>query len=230
MLENAAVAICVDIYCFFNVLGEHNRTVVTIISIVLQCTINNSELFRVGDIEMGKKKAGLLSNSVYSKKSNAKKNKKSNPFALPNKSDALKTVANPFEFRTNREKFDILGKICKHNKGVPGVARSKSMKRRQNTLGDEFTRKNKSNVLLDRRITGKSYGHQNAGKLPSQDEILDARFAMGKMEHLKSRKASLFELKDDVLTHGGQNVSDLKYFACEDSDEEELYEKETQGW
>lgn len=183
---------------------------------------------------MSKKKSGFLSNAIYNKKSsNVRKKPNSNPFALA-KTDLSNYTGNPFELRTNREKFDILGKVCKHNKGVPGLSKSKSMKRRKITLGIEFARKDKSNLLLDHRISARgNYGAQinnQNGNIDTREQVLNARFAMGKMERLKRRKSSLFDLKDDVLTHGGKDLSELDYFACEQSEDEDLYNEELQGW
>lgn len=178
---------------------------------------------------MGKKKAGLRSNAVCKKKSFSagKKGFNSNPFAL-NKSDMV--ASNPFELRTNREKFDILGKICKHNKGIPGVSRSRSMKKRKATLGREFASKDKNNLLLDHRKHAWAGGN---GGGDSKDRVLDARFALGKMEHLKRRKTSVFDLQDDVLTHEGKSLSEMEYLTggAPSSDDEDPYNnEEMQGW
>lgn len=41
---------------------------------------------------------------------------------------------NPFEIHTNRRKHDILGRKLKHDKGLPGISRSKSIKKVSITL------------------------------------------------------------------------------------------------
>lgn len=36
---------------------------------------------------------------------------------------------NPFEIHTNKRKHDILGRKLKHDKGLPGISRSKAIKK-----------------------------------------------------------------------------------------------------
>ena len=36
---------------------------------------------------------------------------------------------NPFEIRINKRRYDILGRKTKHDKGKPGVSRSKGLKK-----------------------------------------------------------------------------------------------------
>lgn len=36
---------------------------------------------------------------------------------------------NPFEVKINRKKFDVLGRKSKHDVGLPGVSRSKAIKK-----------------------------------------------------------------------------------------------------
>lgn len=45
---------------------------------------------------------------------------------------SLKTTArkiNPFEVHVNRQKYDVLGKKSKTEKGVPGISRSRAIKK-----------------------------------------------------------------------------------------------------
>lgn len=37
--------------------------------------------------------------------------------------------SNPFEVRVNKEKYSILGRKLKHDKGLPGLSRSKAIKK-----------------------------------------------------------------------------------------------------
>ncbi|XP_063590156.1 nucleolar protein 14-like [Penaeus indicus] len=59
---------------------------------------------------------------------------------------------NPFEVHTNRVKHDVLGRKSKFERGLPGVARAKAIKKRDKTLLQEYRSRNKSNVFVDRRI------------------------------------------------------------------------------
>lgn len=36
---------------------------------------------------------------------------------------------NPFEIHTNKRKHDVLGRKLKHDKGLPGISRSKAIKK-----------------------------------------------------------------------------------------------------
>ena len=48
---------------------------------------------------------------------------------IKRKSHDKKSV-NPFEVKVNRQKHDVLGrKVSKHDKGMPGLSRSKATKR-----------------------------------------------------------------------------------------------------
>ena len=86
-----------------------------------------------------------------------------------------KSALNPFEVKVNRKKHDVLGQKSKSDRGLPGVARSKAVKKvrwsakeiktlpvaygmsafasqRKNTLLLEFKQRNRSNQFLDRRF------------------------------------------------------------------------------
>lgn len=45
------------------------------------------------------------------------------------KSEIKQVKNNPFEIHTNRRKHDILGRSLKHDKGLPGISRSKAIKK-----------------------------------------------------------------------------------------------------
>ncbi|KAM7363330.1 nucleolar protein 14 homolog l(3)07882 [Cochliomyia hominivorax] len=158
---------------------------------------------------MVKRSKKSTADAVYAKK--AVKNE--NPFAT-----AIPATAkhlNPFEVHLNKEKFHILGRTCKHDRGLPGVSRAKAVKRRSETLGQEYLEKHKTNKFKDRRI-GK---HLNGDQL--DEEIMNARFVADKMERMKQSKQSRFNLNDDeVLTHRGQTLEEIEQFRDERSDDE----------
>lgn len=45
---------------------------------------------------------------------------------------------NPFEVKINRKKFDILGRKTKHDVGLPGVSRSKAIKKVRDIPGKKI--------------------------------------------------------------------------------------------
>lgn len=158
---------------------------------------------------MVKKSKKSTADAVYAKKAV----KKENPFATAIPATAKRL--NPFEVHMNKEKFQILGRTCKHDRGLPGVSRAKAVKRRQETLGQEYMEKHKTNKFKDRRI-GK---HLTAEQL--NEDIMNARFVADKMERMKQTKQSRFNLNDDeVLTHRGQTLEEIEQFRDERSDDE----------
>ena len=69
---------------------------------------------------------------------------------------------NPFEVKINKQKFQVLGRPTKHERGLPGVSRAKALKKRQSTLLQEYKNKFKSNKMIDRRLGEKvCYEYQN---------------------------------------------------------------------
>lgn len=167
---------------------------------------------------MGKKSKKLAADAVYAKKTV----KKENPFAsaIPATSKRL----NPFEVHMNKEKFQILGRTCKHDRGLPGVSRAKAVKRRQETLGQEYLDKHKNNKFKDRRIGKNLEGDQ------MDEQIMNARFVADKMERMKLQKQSRFNLNDDeVLTHRGQTLEEIEQFRDERSDDEMEEDEQLDG-
>ncbi|XP_055905814.1 nucleolar protein 14 homolog [Eupeodes corollae] len=141
------------------------------------------------------------SENVYSKKA------KFNAFSSSRPAKKI----NPFEVHINKEKFNILGRTCKHDKGLPGISRAKAVQKRKRTLGEEFMQKNKSNEFKDRRIGSNSE--------VINDELLNARFVAEKMSMFK--KSSRFNLNDDeVLTHRGQTLEEIEQFHDNRSDDD----------
>ncbi|XP_061732445.1 nucleolar protein 14 [Nerophis ophidion] len=111
---------------------------------------------------------------------------------------------NPFEVKINRKKFDVLGRKSKHDVGLPGVSRSKSIKKRKETLLKEYQLKNKSNKLIDRRL-----GEYDS-KIAPEDKILQ-RFAMER-QRAHERKDVYNLNEEEELTHFGQSLSEIEKF------------------
>ncbi|KAL5022325.1 hypothetical protein ScPMuIL_001480 [Solemya velum] len=136
---------------------------------------------------MGKKKKNSAE-SVSSKKQKQKSEKK----------------VNPFEVKFNRQKHNVLGrKISKHDRGMPGLSRSKALNKRKATLLQEYTQRFKSNKLVDRRIGEKD----NA--LTEEDKMMK-RYAKERLIHHGKDKFNLNE--EDELTHYGQSLSEIEKF------------------
>ncbi|XP_033755939.1 nucleolar protein 14-like [Pecten maximus] len=148
---------------------------------------------------MGKKKKNISDKVRNKQKSSAKK-------------------INPFEVKINRIKHDVLGrKVSKHDKGMPGLSRSKAIKKREQTLLHEYDQRMKSNKFVDKRFG------ENDTDMNVEDKMMK-RFAMER-SHDKSNKFSLND-EDEDLTHYGQSLSEIEKF--EDpviSDDEEDEDK-----
>lgn len=83
---------------------------------------------------MGKKKGKVDRNHQKKRKSEVKK-------------------INPFEIKVNKQKHHVLGrKLAKHEIGLPGQSRSKSVKKRKDTLLQEYQHRFKSSKFVDKRI------------------------------------------------------------------------------
>lgn len=132
---------------------------------------------------------------------------------------------NPFEVHTNKEKFTVIGRQLKHDRGMPGVSRAKALKRRRDTLGQEYLHKHKANTFRDRRI-GES--------TMTREEAASARFIAERLHQQQgARKESLFNLNDDDmdaiggadggdddrLTHKGQTLGEIEQFQDTVSDD-----------
>ncbi|XP_034941033.1 nucleolar protein 14 homolog [Chelonus insularis] len=123
----------------------------------------------------------------------------------------IKKVTNPFEIHVNKDKNKILGKKSKSDRGLPGISRSKAIKKRKNTLLHEYNRKDKDNIFMDKRIGEK--------KSMTDEEKFMARFAAARMKSHK--KQSIYNLNDDeVLTHRGQTLEEIEKFDDPRSDDE----------
>ncbi|XP_028391277.1 nucleolar protein 14-like [Dendronephthya gigantea] len=119
------------------------------------------------------------------------------------KNEAKEGKENPFEVRINKRRYDILGQKVKHDKGNPGISRSRGLKKREKTLLVEYKQRHKANTFIDKRFG--EYDEQL-----SLEEKMLKRFATEKQKH--HEKSHLFNLEDEELTHFGQSLGDIKHF------------------
>ncbi|XP_038255131.1 nucleolar protein 14 isoform X1 [Dermochelys coriacea] len=109
---------------------------------------------------------------------------------------------NPFEVKVNKQKFHILGRRTKHDVGLPGVSRSKAVKKRTQTLLKEYKEREKSNVFKDKR-----FGEYNTKISP--EEKMMKRFSLERQQ--THEKKSIYNLnEDEELTHYGQSLADIE--------------------
>ncbi|NXB69484.1 NOP14 protein, partial [Donacobius atricapilla] len=124
--------------------------------------------------------------------------------------------SNPFEVKVNRQKFDILGRKTKNDVGLPGVSRSKAIKKRNQTLLKEYKERDKTNVFKDKR-----FGEYNTKITPEEKMI--RRFALERQQNYG--KKSIYNLnEDEELTHYGQSLAEIEKLndiVDSDSDTEE---------
>ncbi|KAF4353548.1 hypothetical protein F8388_024353 [Cannabis sativa] len=117
-------------------------------------------------------------------KKNGKK-KKSGPESVAMKVQA--STPNPFETIWSRRKFDILGKKRKGEELRVGLARSRAIDKRKNTLLKEYEQSGKSSVFVDKRI-----GEQNDDLGEFDKAILRSQ----RERQLKLSKKSKYNLSD----------------------------------
>ncbi|NWT01280.1 NOP14 protein, partial [Mionectes macconnelli] len=124
--------------------------------------------------------------------------------------------SNPFEVKVNRQKFDILGRKTKNDVGLPGVSRSKAIKKRTHTLLKEYKERTKSNVFKDKR-----FGEYNTNITPEEKMI--RRFALERQQNYG--KKNIYNLnEEEELTHYGQSLAEIEKLndiVDSDSDTEE---------
>ncbi|XP_027568580.1 nucleolar protein 14 [Pipra filicauda] len=134
----------------------------------------------------------------------------------PVKSAMTVVKSNPFEVKVNRQKFDILGRKTKNDVGLPGVSRSKAIKKRTHTLLKEYKEREKSNVFKDKR-----FGEYNTNITPEEKMI--RRFALERQQNYG--KKNIYNLnEDEELTHYGQSLAEIEKLndiVDSDSDAEE---------
>ncbi|NXF09249.1 NOP14 protein, partial [Smithornis capensis] len=124
--------------------------------------------------------------------------------------------SNPFEVKVNRQKFDILGRKTKNDVGLPGVSRSKAIKKRTHTLLKEYKEREKTNVFKDKR-----FGEYNTKITPEEKMI--RRFTLERQQNYG--KKNIYNLnEDEELTHYGQSLAEIEKLndiVDSDSDTEE---------
>ncbi|NXF35567.1 NOP14 protein, partial [Nyctibius bracteatus] len=118
--------------------------------------------------------------------------------------------SNPFEVKVNRQKFNILGRKTKNDVGLPGVSRSKAIKK---VRGHP---KEKTNVFKDKR-----FGEYNTKISPEEKMI--RRFTLERQQNYG--KKNIYNLnEDEELTHYGQSLAEIEKLndiVDSDSDTEE---------
>ncbi|XP_071170324.1 nucleolar protein 14-like isoform X2 [Mytilus edulis] len=143
-----------------------------------------------------------------------KQKKKNISDKVRNKRKESERKINPFEVKINRQKHDVLGrKISKHDRGMPGLSRSKAIKKRKATLLQEYGQRLKSNKFVDKR-----FGEHDA-TLSVEDKMMK-RFAL---ERAKGDKVNKYSLNDneEELTHYGQSLSEIEKFDNPDISDED---------
>ncbi|XP_060529422.1 nucleolar protein 14 homolog [Cylas formicarius] len=157
----------------------------------------------------------------YSKMAKIKNKKRVNADKVQKKKENLRNVKsiNPFEVHLNREKFKVLGKKQKNDKGLPGISKAKAIKKRKRTLLQEYKLQNKSNKFVDKRI-----GEKNKD-MTGADKTL-VRFTAARIR--ANKKKNIFNLADDeIITHRGQTLSEIEKFDDPRSDDESLEDGQT---
>ncbi|NXN96957.1 NOP14 protein, partial [Rhinopomastus cyanomelas] len=110
--------------------------------------------------------------------------------------------SNPFEVKVNRQKFNILGRKTKNDVGLPGVSRSKAIKKRTQTLLKEYKEREKTNVFKDKR-----FGEYNTKISPEEKMI--RRFTLERQQNYG--KQNIYNLnEDEELTHYGQSLAEIE--------------------
>ncbi|XP_009908384.1 nucleolar protein 14 [Dryobates pubescens] len=151
-------------------------------------------------------------------KASKRKRKVSAPAAAkgPVKSAMAMVQSNPFEVKVNRQKFDILGRKTKNDVGLPGVSRSKAIKKRTQTLLKEYKGREKANVFRDKR-----FGEYNTKISP--EEKMMRRFTLERQQNYG--KKNIYNLnEEEELTHYGQSLAEIEKLndiVDSDSDTEE---------
>lgn len=147
-------------------------------------------------------------------KNKTKKSQTSEAFAQKKQRQQTKNATNPFEVHTNREKTSVLGRKLKHDKGMPGISRTKATKMRKETIGREYLQKDKTNSFRDHRVGKFTVANADAA---------NARFIAERLQQYNSRKQSRFNLNDseDVLTHKGQTLEDIEQYHDTISDDDD---------
>ncbi|CAB0038597.1 unnamed protein product [Trichogramma brassicae] len=126
----------------------------------------------------------------------------------------------PFEVHVNKDKSKVLGRKTKADRGLPGVSRSKAIRKRKNTLLVEYKNRDKNNVFLDKRI-----GERNQNLTPEERTL--ARFTAEKLKSYGNKNMSTMN-EDEILTFKGQSLMDVEKYddlRISDNDSEDGDEK-----
>lgn len=122
--------------------------------------------------------------------------------------------ANPFEMRFVKEKHSVVNRKSKTDVGKPGISRAKAIQKRKDTLLQEYKRKDKTNVFVDKRIGEKDT------ELSAEDKMI-ARFAAERINQGK-KQGSIFNLgEEETLTHFGKSLADIERYDDPRSDDED---------
>ena len=159
----------------------------------------------------------------------AKIKRKANLAASTASKKSKVTKQNPFEIRFNKEKHSVLNRKKKLSSGSkneavgrPGIARSRAIQIRKDTLLQEYKIRHKSNVFVDKRIGEKD------SELSAEDKMI-ARFTA---ERMKSGSKNIFNLgEEENLTHYGQAISEIEQFDDDprsDNEDEEAKKMSTE--
>jgi len=144
----------------------------------------------------------------------AKKKQKKQPRASLNKP---KQIQNPFESRSQKPRYPVLNSKLRGNVVKPTQSRTRSTKKREQTLGVELSRKTVNNTFLDKRFLGV---FEN---LAPEDRNL-MLFQRQRANEWKNKNEVFYE--DNVtLTHGGQAI-DVDALEAQDEESEDSLETE----
>ena len=122
--------------------------------------------------------------------------------------------SNPFEIRYVKEKHSVVNRKTKTEVGKPGISRAKGIQKRKDTLLQEYKRKDKTNIFVDKRIGEKDTD------LSAEDKMI-ARFAAERINQGK-KQGSIFNLgEEETLTHFGKSLADIERYEDPRSDDDD---------
>ncbi|KAI8141258.1 nucleolar protein 14 [Fennellomyces sp. T-0311] len=160
-------------------------------------------------------KKSLSAAGVVGQQSKASRSKKNRKRGLPSeagknstaeKLSVIRDEYNPFEIKSNRTKFDVIGRKVKGTGGKPALNKQIGEENRKKTLLMEMKAKGHVGGIVDKR-----FGENNP-QLTPEERMLE-RFTKEKQ---KNAKASMFNLDDDDeemgLTHYGQSLAEMDDF------------------
>ncbi|KAI8065864.1 nucleolar protein 14 [Gongronella butleri] len=162
-------------------------------------------------------RASLSTAGVLGQQSKASRSKKDRKKGKPSevgkndyqaKLDLIRAEFNQYEIKTNRPKFDVIGRKVKGSAGRPTMSKQIGEENRKKTLLVEMRNKNRTGGIIDKR-----FGENNPNLTP-EEKMLE-RFTRERQRSARSAP-SMFNLDDedeDVnLTHYGQSLADMDDF------------------